>query len=371
MILTSIVIAVAAGAALSLVLTPASRLVARRVGMMDAPTGRKNHATPTPLLGGSAIVLAVVLPAVAALVFAMAAADSPPSWLPAELAIHLPGVVARAPMAVVILIGAVALHLLGLIDDRRGLRAPVKLLGQLAVAVAVVTFGNVRVLTLAGPAVSIAVTTLWLLVVINAFNFLDNMDGLAAGVAAICAAALLAAAMQMGQLFVPIWLAVMLGALVGFLPFNFPPASTFMGDAGSMVVGYLLAIFCCLTTYVQPGETVAIGSVLVPLVLMAVPIYDTLSVMALRVQLGASVFEADRRHFSHRLVQRGMTPRAAVLTIYLCTAGTAIAASLLPRLGSMGAILVGAQTVLILLIIAMLEWGGRAKGDPAETSPPT
>jgi len=349
-----------ASLALSAVLTPLSRRAAVRFGMLDRPLGRKDHATPTPLLGGSAIMgtIAVITLLAAAVI----------RWggdlLPDDMNRFVPGAESRLPMMLGILAGAVALHVLGLIDDRRHLGAWVKLLGQLIVAAAVVVFCNVRVLTLMGPAVSIAATILWLVAVMNAFNFLDNMDGLSVGVASICAVALLATTVQTGQFFVAAWLCVVLGATLGYLPFNFPPASTFMGDAGSLVVGYFLAVLSCLTSYVPAGESISLGAMLVPLVIMAVPLYDMLSVIVLRVQDGKSVFVGDHRHFSHRLVQRGMGVRSAVLTIYLCTAGTTVAACLLPHTDNVGAILVAGQTVLILLIIAVLEWGGRAGGSP-------
>jgi UDP-GlcNAc:undecaprenyl-phosphate GlcNAc-1-phosphate transferase len=181
------------------------------------------------------------------------------------------------------------------------------------------------------------------------------MDGLSAGVAAICAAALLGASASIGQLFVSGWLCVLLGALVGFLPYNFPPARMFMGDAGSLVIGFLLGVVSCLTTYVRPGQTYYLYGTFVPLVMMAVPLYDMVSVITLRLRDRRSPMVGDRRHFSHRLVRRGMSPRTAVLTIYLCTVATAIAASLLPHVDEAGAVLVFAQTGAILLVMALLE----------------
>jgi UDP-GlcNAc:undecaprenyl-phosphate GlcNAc-1-phosphate transferase len=257
---------------------------------------------------------------------------------------------------------------LGLIDDRRNLGAVAKLAVQIAVATGVVVFAEVRVLTMAGPALSIAATILWLVGIINAFNFLDNADGLSVGVAAICAAALLAATVQMEQMFVTAWLCVLLGAMLGYLPYNYPPASTFMGDSGSLVIGYFLGVLTCLTTYVRPDAPVALGSLLMPVVLMAVPLYDMASVVFLRLRRGESIWRGDQRHFSHRLIGRGMTPTAAILTIYLCTAGTAIAASLLPHVDNVGAALVAGQTVLILLIIAVLEYGGRVGNGAADAA---
>ncbi|MHC4985352.1 MAG: MraY family glycosyltransferase [Planctomycetota bacterium] len=354
-------LAAAVALVLSAALTPVTCAVARRTGMLDHPVGRKNHAAATPVLGGSAIFLAISLPAAAALIAARLFADAPPAWLAPEIAIHLPGVASRTPMALTILIGALVLHGVGLIDDRRPLPAALKFAAQVIVAAGVVVIADVRVLTVAGPSVSIVASVLWLVVIINAFNFLDSINGLSASVGIVCGAALLAAATQMEQWFVAGWLCVVVGALLGFLPFNFPRAKTFMGDGGSMVVGYFLAVLSCLTTYVPPGESLDIGRMLTPLVLMAVPLYDMASVIALRLRSGLSVFVGDQRHFSHRLLERGMAPTATVLTIVLCTAGTAIAAALLPRVDGVAALLVAAQTVLILLIMAMMEWGPRAK----------
>ncbi len=224
-------------------------------------------------------------------------------------------------------------------------------------AVFVVLFCNVRILIATGPWISGAVTVFWIVAITNAFNFLDNMDGLAAGVAAIVAASFLAASARMGQLFVPAWLCLILGSLCGFLLYNFPPAKVFMGDAGSLVVGYLLAVMSCLTTYVRPGETFYAYGVFVPLVLMAVPLYDMASVITLRLRDRSNPMVGDRRHFSHRLIRRGMSVRKAALTIYLCTAATAISATLLARVDTVGAVLVFSQTVIILAVLALLESG--------------
>ena len=154
--------------------------------------------------------------------------------------------------------------------------------------------------------------------------------------------------------------ALLAGALVGFLPYNFYPATTYMGDAGSMVVGFLLGVLSCLTTYTPAaGHDWRVG-VFVPFVVMSLPLYDMVSVVILRLRDRRNPMVGDRRHFSHRLLQRGMSVRTAVLTIYLCTAATAIAATLLPQVaGRVGAVLVVGQTVLIVLVLAILEFGER------------
>ena len=343
---------------LSLLAVPLTQRLAWRLNFLDLPHRHKAHAKPIPLLSGSAIFAAILLPSLLALALACIwASTGAPAWLPQSLAVHIQGAAAKAPQALAILGGAFLLHILGLIDDKRALGPWIKLSVQIAVSAAVVIFFNVRILTLAGDAVSIVATILWLTVITNAFNFLDNMDGLAAGVAAICAAALLAASASIGQIFVSAWLCLILGALLGFLPYNFPPASTFMGDAGSLVIGFLLGAVSCLTTYVSPGTVGGHYALFVPLVLMAVPLYDTISVISLRIRERKNPMIGDRRHFSHRLVRRGMSERSAVLTVYLCTAGTAMSATLLPHVTSTGAVLVLGQTVAILLIIALLESG--------------
>jgi UDP-GlcNAc:undecaprenyl-phosphate GlcNAc-1-phosphate transferase len=145
------------------------------------------------------------------------------------------------------------------------------------------------------------------------------------------------------------------GALVGFLPFNFAPASIYMGDAGSMVIGLLLATFTILTTFADPRQGELPVGVLAPLVVMAVPLYDTLSVVYIRWRSGDPVWTGDRRHFSHRLVRRGMEPRRAVMVIWLATLVTALPALLLPRAEWMLAWGILVQTALVVFLLALLE----------------
>ncbi len=344
---------------ISALATPVTQRLAERIGMLDVPQRHKAHVHPVPLLGGCAVFAAILLPSVLAMALArLWSLGGAPGWLPSQLAVHIGGASAKAHQALGILAGAMVLHVIGLIDDRRNLGAWLKLVSELAVCGAVVIFFRVRVLTAAGPTFSVIASILWLTAITNAFNFLDNMDGLSTGVAAICAAALLGAAASIGQVFVAAWLCLILGAVLGFLPYNFPPAGTYLGDAGALVIGYLLAVVSCLTTYVQPGQPFYLYGIFVPLVLMAVPLYDMASVILLRIVERRNPMVGDRRHFSHRLVRRGMKPRSAVLTIYFCTAGTAISASLLPHVtGTTGAVLVFLQTLITLLIVALLEGG--------------
>jgi UDP-GlcNAc:undecaprenyl-phosphate GlcNAc-1-phosphate transferase len=359
MMIWVICVSVSVAFALSALAMPVSKRLAERLGMVDIPGRHKTHPGPVPLMGGCAMFFAILLPSLLAMAVARIWAHAgAPAWLPRAVAEHIGGAAARVPQALGILAGALVLHVVGLVDDRKNLGAWFKLIAQVLVVVAVVVLAKVRVLTALGGPVSTIASILWLVAVTNAFNFMDNMDGLAAGVGAICAAALLAASASLGQVFVTAWLGLLLGAQLGFLPYNFPPAKVFMGDAGSLVIGYFLGVTSCLATYVPPGATYYLYGVFVPVVLMAVPLYDAASVILLRLREGRSPLIGDRRHFSHRLLRRGMKVRTAVGTIYLCTAGTAISASLLPHVAdAIGAVLVFAQVIIILLTVALLEWG--------------
>ncbi|HNX27006.1 MAG TPA: MraY family glycosyltransferase [Phycisphaerae bacterium] len=345
---------------ISAALTPLCRFVASRGGLLDKPSavGHKGHEKAVPLLGGAAIFWAIFLPTLAVVaacgVFERTGA---PSFLPRYIAVHIHGVVVKTPHVLVIFAAALLLHVVGIIDDRRALGAWPKLAVQFIAATAVVIYGDVRVLTLAGPWVSVPLTIVWIVVITNSFNFLDNMDGLSVGIGAIVAAALALAAWGMGQWFVAAWVCIFFGAFLGFLPYNFAPASVFMGDAGSLVTGFLLAVASCLTTYIVPSSHGGCSAaVAVPLLLMAVPLYDTFSVMYIRLSEGRNPMVGDRRHFSHRLVSRGMSTRSAVLTIYLCAVSTALAGSILPHTrGILPAIMLVSQTICTLLILAMLE----------------
>jgi UDP-GlcNAc:undecaprenyl-phosphate GlcNAc-1-phosphate transferase len=216
----------------------------------------------------------------------------------------------------------------------------------------------VRALTALTAVPSATLTVLWIVAVTNAFNFLDNMDGLSAGVAAVCTTAFLVTAILIEQWFVAATLALLLGAVLGFLCWNFPPERIFMGDSGSLVLGFVLGVLTIRTTYLRPEQNFGAGwySVFAPLIVLALPLYDLVVVSIIRLARGKSPFVGDTNHFSHRLVARGMSRRTAVLCLYLVTAATAVAAILLPYVQStLGAILIFAQTLLVLGVVALLE----------------
>jgi len=280
-----------------------------------------------------------------------------PDYLPELLSLHLPGLISRRKMLIALFLAAAILHIMGLIDDKRHLGPWLKLLIQIASAAILTTFGDIRFdFFIPYPFVTTILSILWMVVIINAFNFLDNMDGLSAGIGIICAAMILYAAFSSGQVFVSALLVILIGTLSGFLVFNFAPAKIFMGDAGSLLVGLLISVAAIRTTYFHQQDQAGVWfNTLMPLIVLAVPLYDFISVTVLRLAQGNSPFIGDQQHFSHRLVKRGMSRRQAVITIYIATACTGLGATILHQLSGLGCLLVFVQTLLILLIIAILE----------------
>lgn len=366
--------------------TMAARALGRRMNALDAagvPGQIKAAPRRVPNTGGIGIFLAVVIPVLLGLAWIWLMVDNKRD-LPAEslepLRDQFLGIRKQTPAAIALVACVAVLHLLGLLDDRRPLGPYVKLLVMLGISAAAVMFTDSRLLTMldaraGGPWLSIVITVLWIGVITNAFNFLDNMDGLSAGVGAICAAFFLVSALvsPAPQWFVAAMLALLLGALLGFLVFNFPwrdgkGASVFMGDGGSLILGFLLGLLSVRITYV-PSTSVALTPlppspphaflILTPLIILAIPLYDFCSVTLIRLSQGKSPFVGDLRHFSHRLVNHGLSRRAAVLVIYGCTAVTGIGAVSLPRLSPWQAALVGVQTLLVLCVIALYEWSRR------------
>ncbi|MDG3006994.1 glycosyltransferase family 4 protein [Paludisphaera mucosa] len=342
-----------------------ARRMAPRWGLLDRPGGHKGHAAPVPLGGGVAIWLAVVLVLGACGAVVLLSGDS----LPVGVARHANGLRERAGELALILGLATIMMVVGFIDDRVSLSWKPRLAIQVACA-AVVAAAGVRV-TLFGPfthpLIGGAVTTLWIVAMTNAFNMLDNMDGLAAGVGLIAAFLFGAAQAAVGGLFAPAVLLILVGALAGFLVHNHAPARLYMGDAGSNFLGFLLGSMTVAGNFFQGGRASPFG-VLTPLLVMAVPLYDMTSVILIRLSEGRSPFQPDRRHFSHRLVGRGLTPPQAVWTIDLVTLACGLGALLLHRLDAWGAAVVLAQTGCLLGIVAILELSGTGSGTGTERS---
>jgi len=348
-----------------------------RFGLVDRPGHRKVHDTPMPTCGGLAIWLGVVFPLVGVVILASLVMGERsalsfdqdslfPSGLTALISKYAPGIVYQSSRLWELLAGGTVLMLLGLTDDRRGLDWRFRLGIQTLVAVALVYQGWRLTLFLDLPWLTGALSVLWIVGLVNSFNMLDNMDGLSAGVAAI-AAAMLAVAMlltprpdnQQPQLFVAGLLLVVVGSLLGFLWHNRPPARLFMGDAGSYLIGYLLAMATLTATFASSNGPK--HAILAPLCVLAVPLYDTASVILIRLREGRSPFVGDKSHFSHRLVDLGMTKSQAVLTIYLATATCGLGALLLRQVDVAGAIVIVAMVLCTLALVAVLEMAGRRR----------
>ncbi len=346
---------------LSLLLTVFIRAWSVRIGFVDHPIDHKRHEVPVALGGGIAIVISIFTPIVIGILLAKwFQQTSPPAWLSDLVYTHLDGIASKLGTVVAITSGALVLHVVGILDDRRALGPWPKLAAQILVAIFIAGPVGIRAFEVLPPTISITLTVFWIVLITNAFNFLDNMDGLSAGVAVVALSIFSVAAIGAGQIFVPVMAWVVIGALLGFLVFNFSPASIYMGDSGSLVIGYMLSVLTILTTFYDPRQGLQPFGVLVPLVVLAVPLYDVISVVLHRLRAGDSPFRGDQRHFSHRLVNRGMSQRAAVLTIYLATAATGLPAIMLPKVSWQGAVLLLVECLCIVVMIAVLESTGRA-----------
>ena len=361
------------GVAISLPATALLCRVGHRLGALDS-TGAAGHTKQlrgVPNIGGVGIFLAVALPlAVGLLALHFVDTTLLTSWIP-SLEPHLPRLLEGADQtisstttALAMLGGMIVLHALGLIDDRRSLNPWLKLLVQVVVAAVMAIWFDVRLMSLLGTWPSIIVTILWIVVVINAINFMDNMDGLAGGVSAIAAALFMVACIVNHQWFIAATLALLVGGLVGFLVLNFHPAKIFMGDSGSFVIGFLLAVLTARTTYYDPQQAdFPLGGgwygVFMPLIVLAIPLYDFTVVTFIRLKQGRNPLVGDQQHFSHRLVQRGLSQRGAVVVIWAAAAVTGIGGVSLGRLDAWQAALVGAQTLLVLIMIALFEHASR------------
>lgn len=345
----------------SSLLTAAVRRWSRQWGFLDKPGGHKAHAAPVALGGGIAIMWSFVL-IIAGGIMVMALSDhlSALNWL----AMHKSGVFAKLPSLLVVIGSALILHVVGLIDDIRPLGPWQKLSAQIVAAGLVVFGAHIRAGEFLGTVPSVVLTILWLVGISNSINLLDNADGLCAGVVAIAAVILAISAALVGQVFVPALACVLGGAALGYLLFNFPPATIFMGDAGSLPLGFLLGVATVLTTYYNPTLKTEPYGVAAPLFILAVPIYDTVTVMLYRYRLGVPVFKGDRRHFSHRLMRKGMSSAAMVLTIYLATATTGLSALLLPWVTWRAATLLFVQCLCVLCVVAILEGAGGYEKSP-------
>jgi UDP-GlcNAc:undecaprenyl-phosphate GlcNAc-1-phosphate transferase len=341
--------------ALSAALVPAVGSLARRYGVMDAPGPRKVHRDPTPRIGGIAVWAAFTVVVLAGY-FGVPLVSRLP-WVQA----HLAGPVALLQEAyrvegklIALLLGSAVVFVVGLLDDVLGNRFKVglKLAGQV-LAASVLVAGGIRTDFLYYDGLNVAFTLLWVVGITNAFNLLDNMDGLSAGVAFVASLVLLLNAWILGEFFISLVLVALMGSLLGFLVYNFHPASIFLGDCGSLFIGFTLASLTLLQRYVSHASS-TLFPVLMPVLVLALPILDTATVTFIRLREGRPIYVGDSRHLSHRLVSLGMRPPLAVCTIYLIALGIGLGAVGLPHADLAHALFILAQALAVVAVVLVL-----------------
>lgn len=311
-----------AGFLTTLLALPVWRKIAPRVGLVDDPGRRKIHASPIPLAGGLAVLTGLMFPLIAGAIAILADIISAPEALRY-------GVTHRTLQLSAILVGAIGMTVLGTLDDRLELRPAAKFAGQFFFAALVAAAGVRITFFVPSVAFSFVITILWILTITNALNFLDNMNGLCGGLGAIGAWACAWTAAVQGQYLVATLAFLTFGALVGFLPYNFPNASVFLGDAGSHLVGFLLATLSILPNFYsseRPSHLAALG----PVIILALPLFDLAQVVIHRLRHKQPIYVGDTNHISHRLARRGFSRSQTVLLIWLGAALCAAAAIWLP-----------------------------------------
>lgn len=312
MVLVCIALAVTAA------VTPLVRSMALKHHIVAMPGGRKIHKNPIPEAGGTAIIIGIL-----AVVAVQLVGEKILGWR------GFGSDITSEPLTLWgILAGTLLIYAVGLIDDRYDISPRAKLLGQIA-ASTVVALAGLRISFISNPfddsiillgILSIPVTVLYLVSFANIINLIDGLDGLAAGLSAIAATSLLVLAAGANQLAAGIIACALIGSCVGFLFFNFNPASIFMGDEGALTLGFLLGIISLMGVM----KTTAAIALAVPLLIVGIPIFDTLSAIIRRVRHNRSFKEADKGHIHHRLLGRGFNQRQTVLIIYAWSAALAI-----------------------------------------------
>ena len=310
------VVAFAIALLTSWLLTPYVKDLAFKIGAVDKPEARKVHKGIMPRLGGLAIFVGFLVSVLSTVIISR----------------DLVG----------ILLGGTLILILGILDDVYQLPAKVKLLGQISAA-AVLIFFDIRIEWLNNPFggyfyleyLSIPFTIFWVVSFTNVVNLMDGLDGLAAGVSAIASVTVILVALQQGYYTVAVMTAALAGAIIGFIRYNFNPATIFMGDTGSMFIGYILAAISILGA-VKSATTIAL---LVPAVALGLPIMDTAFAIIRRHLNGKPIFKPDKGHFHHRLLAMGLSQRQAVVFMYLISAGLGLSAILLTEIDGIYAVL--------------------------------
>ena len=323
---------IAAGVAL--LITPGVIFLAAKTGAMDAPDARKVHKKPIPRIGGLGIYAAFMV-AMLSIMFVVPLSD--------EVTNELIG----------LMVGGSLIVLVGIIDDYKNLPAKVKLVGQILAAAVLVVVFDVRIDFITDPFgdyiytewFAIPVTIFWSVGLTNTVNLIDGLDGLAAGVSTIAAITIFLVALQQSFVLVAVLTAALAGAAFGFLYYNFNPARIFMGDSGSMFLGYMLAGISVIGA-VKSAATIAL---IVPILALGLPILDTTFAIVRRYRGGVPIFKPDKGHLHHRLLDLGFSQRQAVLLMYVISALLGLSAVALTEVSTQIAILIVCAVVVAVL----------------------
>jgi len=305
-------------------LAPFTAFLAIKAGLLDKPTNTKAHVRPTPLLGGLAIYIAFFL----AILFTLGVTKD----------------------LIPIFIGGTLLLIIGVIDDKAGMMPNIKLFGQFIAALTVAKMG-IRVAFIPNYYLSVLFTCFWIIGMTNAFNLLDNLNGLSAGIASIAGFFFALLAWLRGDFMVATFAIALCGSSLGFLKHNFPKASIFMGDAGSLFIGFVLACIAVIGSWETPTK---ITSLAVPIFILGYPIFDTMLVTIMRIKEKRSIFQGGKDHSSHRLALLGLKKKRAVLVIYGITFVLGLCACVLTRVNAVTAV-----TLVIVTFLALLVFGIR------------
>ena len=330
--MTEYMLAFVLALAAALIATPLVKVLAARTGALDKPDARKVHTKPIPRIGGIGIYAACML----SMVLVMHFAD-----LSGELFWGVIG----------LMFSSTLMMLVGVIDDYKNLPAKVKLLGQIIAATVLVIGFDVRIDFVTDPFgdyiylewFAVPATIFWLVGLSNTINLIDGLDGLAAGVSSIAAITIMLVALEQNVMIIAVLTAALAGAAVGFLCYNFNPASIFMGDSGALFLGFMLAGISVIGA-VKCAATIAL---IVPILALGLPILDTAFAIVRRYRGGVPIFRPDKGHLHHRLLGLGFTQRQAVLLMYVISALLGLSAVALTAVSS--------QIAIFILIIVMFS----------------
>lgn len=344
--------AIFASFVISLFLTEVFRQFAISHNILDHPHGRKTHQKSTPLLGGAGIFLTFHITLFIVFLLYLFSSDFRET-LPGSSMFNFLGL-GSFKKVMGVLIGGIIIFILGVVDDISALNPWLKLIGQIISALVLVCSGiRIEMFYFSNWLLSSLITIGWIVLLTNSLNLLDNMDGLCGGISFICALAFFFCIQPYDEFLIRLLLMIFAGSVAGFLYHNINPAKIFMGDAGSMFCGFFLSTISVLGTFHLEGTPSRIA-ILAPAVILSVPLFDTFSVIYLRWKNKQPIMLGDKRHFSHRLVELGMTSRQAVEFIWLVGIISGINALFLPMLSFNFSILIILQVLGIYFLIVLL-----------------